>query len=290
MDSLTTKKIGASAKAIQHHYDLGNDFYQLWLDSTCTYSCALWGENDNLESAQLRKIDFHIEQAQAKGSRRVLDVGCGWGSTLKRLVEVHGVEQAVGLTLSKAQAEWITSFNQAKIEVKLESWSDHIPEAPYDAIISIGAFEHFAKPEISKAEKVEGYRTFFRRCHQWLKPGGWMSLQTIAHGNGHPEKMNQFIGTEIFRESNLPSIVDIVQASAGLFEIVALRNDREDYERTCKVWLSRLKANRNIAINLVEKTAVDRYKKYLSFCSIGFHLGTVILLRIALRRIDSVSI
>ncbi len=289
MNNLTKEKIGASAKAIEHHYDLSNDFYQLWLDSTCTYSSALWRENDNLESAQLRKIDFHIDQARAKGAKRVLDVGCGWGGTLKRLVEVHGVERVVGLTLSKAQAEWITSFNQPKIEVKLENWSNHFPQDPYDAIISIGAFEHFANPKVSKAEKVEGYRTFFRNCHQWLKPGGWMSLQTIAYGNGHPEKMNQFIGNDIFPESDIPSLVDIIQASAGLFEIVALHNHRQDYERTCKIWLSQLKANRTAAINLVGKPAVARYEKYLSFSSIGFHIGTIILLRIALRRLDSVS-
>lgn len=284
---MKTQNPGASAEAIQHHYDASNDFYRLWLDTTNTYSCALWEENDTLESAQLRKIDFHINQAKAMGAERVLDVGCGWGSTVKRLVEMHGVKHAVGLTLSKSQAEWIASFNQPRIEVKLESWSDHSPEAPYDAIISIGAFEHFAKANLSNAQKVEGYRTFFQRCHEWLKPGGWMSLQTIAYGNVRKEDMSEFIATEIFPESDLPSLADIAKASEGIFEIVELRNDRKDYERTNRLWLSRLKANRAEAVNLVGEEVVARYVKYLSLFLIGFHAGTMNLLRITMHRIDN---
>lgn len=279
---------GASAEAIQHHYDAGNDFYRLWLDnSTNAYSCALWEENDTLESAQLRKIDFHINQARARGAKRVLDVGCGWGGTLKRLVEMHNVEHAVGLTLSKAQAKWIESFNQPGIEVKLKSWSDYFPEEPFDAIISIGAFEHFAKLELSQEQKIECYRTFFQRCHEWLKPGGWISLQTIVYENSRREDFSKFFAEEIFPESDLPRLADIAKATERIFEIVALKNDREHYERTLKVWLKRLKANRKEAVNLVGEKVVARYEKYLAICIIGFHTGTMNLSRLTLRRIDN---
>ncbi|MGI2902857.1 class I SAM-dependent methyltransferase [Tolypothrix sp. VBCCA 56010] len=287
MNSVKTQNPGASVEAIQHHYDVSNDFYRIWLDSTNTYSSALWEENDDLELAQLRKIDFHIERARAKGAKRVLDVGCGWGSTLKRLVEIYGVEHGVGLTLSKAQADWIASLNHPQIEVKLESWSDHSPKEPYDAIISIGAFEHFAKPDFSESQKIEGYRTFFQRCHDWLKPGGWVSLQTIAHGNCRKQDMSKFIGDDIFPESDLPTIADIAKASERVFEIVTLQNDREHYERTLKVWLNRLKANREQAVKLVGEEVVAKYEKYLNFCKIGFHIGTMDLLRISMRRIDN---
>ena len=287
MNSVKTRNPGASAEAIQHHYDVSNDFYRIWLDSTNTYSSALWEENDNLESDQLRKIDFHIERARAKGKKRVLDVGCGWGSTLKRLVEIHGVEHAVGLTLSNAQAEWIASFKHPQIEARLESWSDHSPKEPYDVIISIGAFEHFAKPEFSESQKLEGYRSFFEPCHQWLKPGSWMSLQTIAYGNCRKEDMSKFILDDIFPESDLPTIADIAKGSEQIFEIVALQNDREHYERTLKVWLQRLKANKKEAVKLVGEEVVAKYEKYLSFCIIGFHIGTIDLLRISMRRIDN---
>jgi cyclopropane-fatty-acyl-phospholipid synthase len=281
---------GASSEAIQHHYDVGNEFYRLWLDSALNYSCALWEENveyDALELAQLRKLDFHINQARARSAKRVLEIGCGWGSLLRRLVEVNGVEKAIGLTLSKAQLEWSALFEQPQIEVRLENWFHHSPKQPYDAIISIAAFEAFAKLGLSEAEKIDAYRKFFQRCHEWLKPGCWMSLQTIAYGNCGKKDMSRFLATEIFPESDLPSLADIAKASERTFEIVALRNDREDYERTCKAWLSRLKANRAAAVNLVGEEVVSRYEKYLSFSSIGFKLGTMNLLRITLRRIDN---
>ncbi|NEO43441.1 MAG: methyltransferase domain-containing protein [Moorea sp. SIO4A3] len=287
MNSVTTLNPGASAEAIQHHYDVSNDFYRLWLDTTNTYSCALWEENDTLESAQLRKIDFHINQSRARGVKRVLDIGCGWGSTVKRLVEMYSVEHAVGLTLSDAQAEYIASFNQPQIKVKVESWLNHNPTDPYDAIISIGAFEHFAKLDLSQAQKIEGYRKFFQCCHQWLKPGSWMSLQTISYENSTQEDFSKFYAEEIFPESDLPRLSDIAEASERIFEIVAVQNDREDYERTCRTWLSRLKENRAAAVKLVGEKVVNRYEKYLKFSTIGFHLGTMGLLRITLRRIDN---
>src|SRR2546427_8685 len=101
---------GASPEAIQYHYDIGNEFYRCWLDDSLTYSCALWEADaplDALEQAQCRKLDFHVASARAKGAATVLDVGCGWGSLLRRLVEVHEVERAIGITLSPAQASLI---------------------------------------------------------------------------------------------------------------------------------------------------------------------------------------
>ena len=140
---------GASPEAIRQHYDVSNDFYQLWLDPTLTYSGAMWEEGDDLEAAQIRKIDYHIEQARAPGTGRVLEIGCGWGSTLRRLVNVHGVRKAIGLTLSQAQRDWLNNtLDDPRIEVRLENWFDHEPEAPYDAIISIAAFEAFAKYDL----------------------------------------------------------------------------------------------------------------------------------------------
>src|SRR5688572_16594443 len=91
-------KSGATRAAIQHHYDVSNDFYRLWLDRNMLYSCALWEEGDDLDQAQVRKMDYLIEAARAAGQERVLDVGCGWGAVLRRLVSVHGVKHARGLT------------------------------------------------------------------------------------------------------------------------------------------------------------------------------------------------
>jgi hypothetical protein len=102
---------------------------------------------------------------------------------LQHLVQEQGVRHALGLTPSRQQAEWIASFNHPGIEVPLESWTEHVPAQPYNAVVSLGAFEHFARPEWDDEQKVAAYRDFFARCQGWLRPGGRLSLQTIAFGN-----------------------------------------------------------------------------------------------------------
>lgn len=283
--------IGASAQAIQHHYDISNDFYHLWLDTlTRSYSVALWQDGDTLESAQRRKINFHINQAHASKTQRVLDIGCGWGGTLKQLIENHNAQKAIGLTLSQKQFEWIQQLNQPKIQVHLNSWADYVPDDLFDAIISIGAFEHFATFDLSSDQKLECYRTFFQRCHQWLRPGGRMSLQTIVYENTNAKDFSQFFAEEIFPESNLPHLAEVVKAAERLFEVVLIQNDREHYVRTLKEWLKRLKANRMEAENLVGKDVVKKYEKYLGISMIGFHTGHMNLSRLCLRRIDSPNV
>jgi cyclopropane-fatty-acyl-phospholipid synthase len=278
---------GASKSAVQHHYDLSNDFFGLWLDETRTYSSAMWEGARSLEDAQRRKLAYHIERAGASGAGAVLDIGCGWGSQLRALVGSGGVERAVGLTLSDAQSEWIARSPDPRIHVHVEGWEDHVPETPYDAIISVGAFEHFARPDSTPEEVVAAYRRFFARCHDWLAPGGRISLQTIAYGTARREDLNRFIIEKIFPESDLPTLSAIDRASFRLFEITSLRNDRADYEATLKCWYRSLRARRADAVALVgEQTVVD-YERYLSLFMVGFHTGAMNLLRIAFRRIDA---
>lgn len=283
---------GASLQAIQDHYDLSNDFYRLWLDPNMVYSGALWEDGDTLEQAQIRKLEHHITSARAQGGARVLDIGCGWGAILRRLVENHGVKQAMGLTLSDAQASWVRSLGLPNVAVRVESWVDHVPEGPYDAIISIGAFEHFARLESSEAEKVESYRKFFERCQQWLRPDGYLSLQTFAYGatrtrsEARSAPATRFLAEEIFRETDPPRLVNIAEATEGTFEVVALRNDRRDYARTCRTWLKNLKDNRAQAVRVVGEEAVVRYERYLEYSFLGFESGNLALYRITLKRIN----
>jgi cyclopropane-fatty-acyl-phospholipid synthase len=288
----TTARPGATLQAIQRHYDVGNEFYRLWLDDSMNYSGAMWAPGDSLESAQLRKVDHHIAAAHAAKAERVLDVGCGWGAVLRRLVERAGVRQAVGLTLSQAQADWIASQQLPRVEVRVENWLDHVPAQPYDAIISIGAFEHFARVEDSDEKRIEGYRAFFRSCRSWLRRGGRMSLQTFAYGNlrsreeAHLSAGTRFLAREIFPETDPPRLSDIAVAIDGEFEIEQLRNDRKDYARTCMAWLKRLRAVRPQAVDLVGADVVARYERYLQLSTLGFETGNLLLFRIALRRID----
>jgi cyclopropane-fatty-acyl-phospholipid synthase len=277
---------GASKEAIERHYDVGNDFYALWLDETRSYSCALWDAAATLMEAQLAKIDLHVQQARAAQKARVLDIGCGWGATLHRLVERHGVHQAVGITLSRQQAAHIAAQAWPGVAVAVEGWADHAPAEPYDAIISVGAFEHFARLGASETEKVAGYREFFQRCHDWLGRGGHLSLQTICYENSRREDFSAFFAEQIFPESDLPRPSEIFAASERLFEVVTLRNDREDYARTAREWLRRLRARRAEAVALVGEETTHRYETYLKMLTIGFHVGTMGLLRASFRRIE----
>ncbi len=281
---------GASADAIEFHYGTGNDYFALWLGKTMAYSCALWDDNNpdqSLDDAQLAKIRHHIEQSRAPGKNRVLDIGCGWGSVLLPLVDNYEVKNTVGLTLSESQAKWINELGNPRVEARLESWKDHDPSTEYDAIISIGAFEHFAKLGLSADEKIEIYREFFSRCHGWLGSRGYLSLQTVAYGNSLTEDFDTFIAKEIFPETDTPKLFEIAAGCERLFEPILIQNDRDDYRRTLRAWYSKLKQNRERCVELEGEEEVARFEQYLRLMAYMFEVGGLDLYRLTLRKIDN---
>lgn len=289
---MTNENRGASAAAIEHHYGSGNEYFKLWLDQTMTYSCAMWDPEDTeqtLDAAQQRKNDYHIEQARAEGAQSVLDIGCGWGSVLNRLISKYNVHSAVGLTLSKSQAEWIDQTNSdPHITVRLQSWQDHdATESAYDSIISIGALEHFAKLGLSRDEKVKVYREFFQLCHKWLRSRGWLSLQTVAYGNSLQKDFDQFIAQQIFPETDTPRLSELVQGADRLFEVICMRNDRDDYRRTLRAWFSNLKSRRVEAVVMKGEPEIKKFEQYLRLMAYMFEVGGLDLHRITLRKIDN---
>ena len=286
--SAATEAVGASAKAIQYHYDVSNAFYALWLDATMTYSCPLWETGDDLEAAQQRKYDYHIQQSQAAEKARVLDVGCGWGGQIKRLVSKAGVGHAVGLTLSAAQCQSLREAKIPRAEFLLESWAAHNPAAKYDAAISIGALEHFAAYGIPQEAKVQCYRDFFAKMHELLQPGARLSLQTMSYGSiprGHVHR-DLFIANEIFPESDFPRLADLAQASETYFEVERMRDDRMHYARCYREWFDRLRANEDEAVHVVGQEVFEKYCRYLRLFSYSFESGAFGLLRLTFRRLD----
>ncbi len=297
MDSKETAAgTGASPGAIQAHYDVGNEFYRLWLDDSMTYSSALWrDENDtaSLAEAQQRKLDWHLQNSGADRADSLLDIGCGWGAMLRAAARnrAEGAPpraRGVGLTLSEAQAQLARSLTASEpampLEFRLESWADHKPADPYGAIISVGAFEHFTKPADDAATKIEIYRAFFTRCRDMLAPDGRMTLQTIAYGDPLDTVAAGPLVEDIFPESELPRLPEIILAANGLFEIELFRNDRTDYGRTCEIWAANLKAKRDKAIEMVGKDQTRRYERYLKFAAWGFFSHRLHLLRFRMKR------
>jgi cyclopropane-fatty-acyl-phospholipid synthase len=281
-----TKSDGATREAIEHHYDVGREFYSLWLDARKVYSCALWpdGMDDDLEVAQVAKLAWHVDAAAAGGAERVLDVGCGWGAMTRYLTEERSVAHATGLTLSSDQANSIEGSD--RIEVRLEDWRDHRPTEPYDAIISIGAFEHFARPELSVEQRRAVYATFFTRCAEWLRPGGRLSLQTIAYEDYDEATgaTSSFFTDEIFPESSLPYLSDIIDASDPRFRLAAYRSDADQYEHTLHLWQRRLEERKDEAMALVDRSTYRRYLRYLRVSRALFYRRTTTLYRLAFER------
>lgn len=279
-----TSGIGASAAAIQHHYDVGNGFYELWLDETLTYSCGLWLDAQDLRTAQDNKLDWHLSRCGDLRGARLLDVGCGWGSLLRRAVECYDVESATGLSLSAAQVSRCNALGLHKARARLESWAEHQPESPYNAIVSIGAFEHFARLDQLPGQKLAAYRAFFEFCHRTLEENGRLCLQTITYEDADRAKFSAFFAEEIFPESDLPHLEEIVTAARERFELVELRMDRDDYARTARVWLTRLRACRAQAAARASVQTVRTYETYLGLLVAGFHTGAMNLARMVMRR------
>ena len=274
---------GASEGAIQAHYDLGNDFYSLWLDSSMTYSCAIWeSDHDTLEEAQNRKIDYHIRQAGAQDAANVLEIGCGWGSCLSRLTSKYNVKHAVGLTLSNAQADWISKLDLINTEIRIENWIDHSPEQQYDAILSIAAMPHFVKPELGSIERVQVYREFFERCYDWLKPGGRLSIETQVYGCGEYVPHSPLSG--VFPESDMPRFHELASGFDGIFDIESVVNHRRHYPRTLRNWLENLENSRESASSFTDSDVVEKFSRFLKAGIKGHSAGIFALIRLNLSK------
>jgi cyclopropane-fatty-acyl-phospholipid synthase len=282
---------GASAAAVRSHYDISNDFYALWLGPSMMYSSGMWsGDAAGLEQALAAKIDYFAAATGLAGTGNVLDVGCGWGYNLRRLVGEHGVTAATGLTLSQAQRDFVAADPVPGVEIRVESWADHEPRAPYDGITSFGAFEHFARDGTTGTDRIGGYRQFFARCYEWLRPGGRMGLETIAHDDAPDTAallgrgpLGDFV-LDIYPESIPPHLSEVVLGFEPWFEVEVLRSDAADFARTARQWLMRLRANEVAATELVGAGTTRRFSRYLAASEVQFRTGAITNYRLVLHR------
>jgi len=256
---------------VQAHYDLSDDFFKLYLDPTLTYSCAYFPTgNETLEEAQIAKIDLSLGKLKLKPGERLLDIGCGWGSTARRAREKYGVK-VVGLTLSKNQFEYARQLTQGDggLEFRLEGWETY--NQPCDKIISIGAFEHFTPPK---------YDAFFQRCKELLPENGLMLLHTITTGKPNKTftflRWTHFIITKIFPGGRLPDPEQVMSHSRmANFETLHVESLRLHYARTLDIWASNLERNREEAMRVTSLETYNTYRKYLTSCAEHFRTGEI---------------
>jgi cyclopropane-fatty-acyl-phospholipid synthase len=285
---------GASPAAVSSHYDVSNAFYRLWLGPTMQYSSARWvsGEKPtDLPGAQERKIDLFAGRVlPSDRPARVLDVGCGWGGTLRRLSQSRAITNSVGLTLSQAQLDFHTHRPVDGVEVRLEDWQDHSPSQTYDAIFSFGAFEHFAQDGTTGPQRIASYRRFFRACYEWLSPGGRLALETIAHDNAPDTDTAQGRGPlgdfvlSLYPESLCPHLNEILLGLEPYFELELLRSDADDFARTFRAWSIGLRSNQDQADALVGADVRERFRRYLAASELQFRTRSITHYRLVVRR------
>lgn len=267
---------------VQAHYDLSDDFFRLFLDPTQTYSCAYFERDDmSLEEAQIAKIDLALGKLGLQPGMTLLDVGCGWGATMRRAIERYDVN-VVGLTLSKNQAGHVQKVldeldTQRRGRILLEGWEGF--NEPVDRIVSIGAFEHFGH---------ERYDDFFKMAYDALPDGGVMLLHTIT-GLTAPQMVERgmpltfelarflkFMMTEIFPGGRLPSIEMVEERSSNTgFTLARRQSLQPHYAKTLDHWAAALEANKDKAIETQSAEVYDRYMHYLTGCAKGFRVGYI---------------
>ncbi len=278
-----TEKLTPHFEEVQAHYDLSDDFFKLFLDSTMTYSCAYFDRLRDipLEEAQIAKMDLSLRKLGLRAGMTLLDVGCGWGGTIRRAVEKYDVN-VIGLTLSKNQAAHVQkSLDEMDTtrsrRVLLHGWEEF--DEPVDRIVSIGAFEHFG---------YDRYDDFFEMAYRVLPDDGVMLLHTITmltpqqivdNGLEMTEEMtsfNEFIANEIFPGGQLPAI-EIVEfhASKMGFTLKRRQSLQLHYARTLDHWATGLQAHHSEAVEIQSEEVYQRYMRYLTGCAKAFRDGFI---------------
>jgi cyclopropane-fatty-acyl-phospholipid synthase len=280
-----------NTEQVRAHYDLSDEFFSLFLDATRTYSCAYFARDDlTLEEAQLAKVDLALDKLALEPGMTLLDVGCGWGSTLMRAAEKYDVN-VIGLTLSRNQHAHVerlfaTAPSTHARRVLMQDWEQF--DEPVDRIVSIGAFEHFG---------FERYTDFFRFANRSLPDDGIMLLHTITalHPNEATERglpltfelsrFIKFILTEIFPGGRLPSVEKVeFHAAANGFAIDRVQSLQAHYAKTLDTWATRLSRHRAEAIAVQSEEVYLRYMKYLNGCAQLFRDGYTDVHQFTLRK------
>jgi cyclopropane-fatty-acyl-phospholipid synthase len=273
---------------IRFHYDVGNDFYALWLDERRVYSCAYFETaSDSLERAQEQKLDLICRKLRLRPGMRLLDIGCGWGGLILWAAEHYGVD-ATGITLSDEQFEYASRLIRERglserCRVSLTDYRDLDEDRPFDRIASVGMFEHVGLRQLPE---------YFGKMHRLLRPGGLALNHGITHTTpgitNLGSDMGQFVERYVFPGGELTHAAKVIECAAGQgLEILDCENLRPHYARTLWHWVERLEAARSKAIGLVGERRYRIWQIYMAGSAHAFEAGWLSLFQIMAARPDA---
>ncbi len=270
-------------KAIEYHYDVGNDFYRLWLDEQMVYSCAYFEHGDEtLAQAQIKKMDHILRKLNLQPGERLLDVGCGWGALAIRAAQQYGAS-VYGITLSQQQYEFATQRIQTlglqdKVRIEIRDYRDLLPEfsSYFDKISSIGMFEHVG---------LKNLALYFSTLKQLLKAGGLVlnhGITSTDPGDGEtPYAGGDFIHRYVFPHGELVHISTVLrEMQKGGLEVCDVESLRRHYAQTLSFWSERFEANAEQARHLAGERRFRIWRLYLAACAQAFQTDWISLFQI----------
>jgi cyclopropane-fatty-acyl-phospholipid synthase len=270
--------IGKAEKNVAHHYDIGNEFYRLFLDKGMQYSCAYFtGENDTLEDAQQNKLRLIASKLNLRPGQRVLDIGSGWGDMALYLARIADVS-VLGVTLSKeqcalanARAKQLALADRVRFELRDYR---HVNET-FDRIVSVGMFEHVG---------VQHYGEFFAKVNQLLEPNGVMLLHSIGHMSP-PGTASPWLRKYIFPGAYSPALSEVFTAvEQNSLWVTDLEFLRVHYAKTLAQWERRFQANRAEIARMYDERFCRMWEFYLISAEMMFRTGSQLVFHMQLAK------
>lgn len=254
-------------KEVKSHYDIGNEFYKLWLDDTMSYSCGYFkNPDDTLYQAQINKTSYILEKLYLKEGMSLLDIGCGWGYLLIEAAKKYKI-RGTGITLSEEQhAEFTRRIREEGLEDYLMNYRD-LPQMgrKFDRIVSVGMVEHVGR---------KNYQIFTDCVEQLLKDGGIYLLHFISALREHPG--DAWIKKYIFPGGVIPSLREMIHVMAeDNFHVLDVENLRLHYNKTLLCWEKNYREHIEEVRHMFDERFVRMWDLYLSACAATFHNGII---------------
>lgn len=267
-------------KEVSSHYDIGNDFYKLWLDETLSYSCGYFkNPDDTLYQAQVNKVDYILEKLYLKEGMTLLDIGCGWGFLLMEAAKKYKIK-GTGITLSSEQCKEfkeriVKEGLEDYLTVELMDYRDLTKtDRTFDRVVSVGMLEHVGR---------EQYDVFLKTASHVMKPGGLFLLHYISALKEHAG--DPWIRKYIFPGGTIPSLREILTLAADYqFHTMDVENLRLHYNRTLRCWEKNFKEHVDEVREMFGEEFVRMWDLYLSSCAATFHNGIIDLHQILMTK------